>query len=165
MPSAARHAGSAAAAAMTRAMMMTGARAEPRERPPPAPALHKEDPGFLQRQSRGPTRVRLTLLAPRRSSSERHAGWYSDSRIFLLPAPSRPSSHGQWLSCGFRPRLQRRDRDGFSTVFPARDVSPGLPTHPNIQLSCDCSCSTAGRLCQSRKRGQARGLPVPGRKC
>jgi len=36
----------------------------------------------------------------------------SGFRIILSAAPSHPS--GQWHSCGDRPRLRRRDRDGFS---------------------------------------------------
>jgi hypothetical protein len=40
-------------------------------------------------------------------------GRFSGFRFVLLAAPSHPKS-GQWLYCGVRQRLQRRDRNGIA---------------------------------------------------
>jgi hypothetical protein len=42
------------------------------------------------------------------------SGRFSDSRIHLLATPSHHAWSATVASCGFRPRSQRRDRDGLS---------------------------------------------------
>ena len=71
------------------------------------------------RNEKNPTfagRVRKTHSvspSPRRLHERFESGRSSDSRIILLAAPSHPASTRKWLICGFRPRLQRRDRSRF----------------------------------------------------
>lgn len=74
---------------------------------------------------------RVSSEASTAGKMERLLGRSSGSRITLLAAPSRESD----LSgvCGVRPRLQRRDRDGFkpSSLF-SRSNTPQAPKSPGM---------------------------------
>jgi hypothetical protein len=64
--------------------------------------------------------------------SNRHLGRSSGYRITLLTAPSQTTLFSG--DCGFRPRIQRRDRDGFSpsSLFFRERLVHGHPRRAGI---------------------------------
>jgi hypothetical protein len=78
-------------------------------------------------------RKNACLRSSKDPNANRRMGRSSGFRIGLLTAPSRPACSRLWSRplqdsgiCGFRPRLQRRDRDGFapSSLFFAPGHKP-----------------------------------------
>ena len=114
--------------------------------PPSAPSAHNRSKtskgrGFTGYAASG--RSQTAASRPKRAPQaklERLLGRSSGSRITLLTAPSQESN----LSgvCGVRPRIQRRDRDGFkpSSLF-SRSNTPQAPKSAGhiIARAGDCN--------------------------
>lgn len=105
--------------------LVRGAAALSTERARPQSGLKTEGP-LPGGSNRAQSDRRVSSEASTAGKMERLLGRSSGSRITLLAAPSRESD----LSgvCGVRPRLQRRDRDGFkpSSLF-SRSNTPQAP--------------------------------------
>ena len=86
-----------------------------------------------------------------RWNDNRHLGRSSGYRITLLTAPSQ----ARLLSgnCGVRPRIQRRDRDGFSpsSLFFRKPLIHGHPSRRSILPNACCFATQ-----QSRPQGKRR---------